>query len=217
MPRTLPLGLVLVGACLSAGLAQASDPVVEVRDAEGNPVRDAVVSLVVERVATNFPPERMKADIVQIDQEFSPLVTVVPVGATVRFPNRDAVGHHVYSFSEPRKFDLPLYAGEEAPEIVFDQPGVVTLGCNIHDWMRAYVVVADSPWYAITGEDGRAVLRDLPEGSSSLRVWHPRLRGAPVTVALGEAGSEIVQAKLTLRPALRARRGSGGTRGGGYR
>lgn len=85
------------------------------------------------------------SELEQINKEFRPHVTVVQRGGTVIFPNRDSIAHHVYSFAEAKKFELPLYSGVPAP-VTFDKTGLVTLGCNIHDWMKAYILVVDTPF-----------------------------------------------------------------------
>jgi hypothetical protein len=98
------------------------------------------------------------------------------VGTAVTFPNRDSVRHQVYSFSPAKRFELPLYTG--VPQAVtFDKPGVVILGCNIHDWMIGYVYVSESPYFAKTDAHGKAVLTDLPPRAYVLRVWHPQQSG----------------------------------------
>ena len=97
----------------------------------------------------------------------------IQAGTLVTFPNSDNTLHHVYSFSPAKTFELPLYSGKRAPPVLFDTPGIVTLGCNIHDWMVAHVVVLDSPWHARSGDDGGVLLR-APPGEYMLRVWHER-------------------------------------------
>ena len=101
----------------------------------------------------------------------------VRTGTAVSFPNNDDIRHHVYSFSEAKKFELPLYKGVPAEPVVFDQAGTVVLGCNIHDWMLAYVYVVDTPWRLVTDEKGAGVLDDLPAGRYRVDVLHPRLKG----------------------------------------
>ena len=105
------------------------------------------------------------------------MIVPVRVGTTVNFPNKDNIRHHVYSFSPPKKFELPLYTRKPAAPVLFDKAGVVVLGCNIHDWMIAYVYVSESAYFAKTGADGKATLSDLPAGKNTLRAWHPRLEG----------------------------------------
>lgn len=115
---------------------------------------------------------------------FVPEVLVVRTGTLVDFPNSDQVRHMVYSFSGAKLFRLPLYAGRTQPPVLFDKPGLVTLGCNIHDNMLGFVYVTDSPWHGRTDAEGHLVLRDLPPGSYTLRAWHP---------LLDESGSQLEQ------------------------
>ena len=115
----------------------------------------------------------------QRNTQFVPRVSVVTVGTPVSFPNSDNVRHQVYSFSPAKRFELPLYSGKPAAPVVFATPGVVELGCNIHDWMLAYVVVVDTPYHAITDARGQARIQ-APAGTYTLRVWHPGLAGGKV-------------------------------------
>lgn len=167
----------VLGLAFAAGLAhaQTAEIAASVTDQQGRPVTDAVVVAV--PVDGNMrPPQRPRdGTIDQVDKEFFPKVTVVPVGASVTFPNHDDVRHQVYSFSPAKRFELPLYAGVPAQPVVFDKPGVVVLGCNIHDWMVGYVYVSESPFFAKTGKDGKAVLAELPPRAYVLHVWHPQL------------------------------------------
>jgi plastocyanin len=137
-------------------------------------------------------PRTAPAVMDQQNKEFVPHVLAVPLGTPVAFPNRDNIRHHVYSFSTAKRFELPLYIGTPATPVVFDKPGVVVLGCNIHDWMVGYVYVVATPYFAKTGPDGRAHVSELPPGGYEARVWHPRMKGEPektgrpLTIAAGE-------------------------------
>jgi len=156
--------------------ATATAPVsvqVQVHDARGKPLADAVVFLESREAKAAVRPLRDVA-IEQINKQFSPRVTVVPVGSLVSFPNRDKVRHHVYSFSAIKAFELKLYAGTPANPVEFDRSGIAVLGCNIHDDMLAWVVVVETPYYARTAADGRATL-NAPAGSYRLRAWHDAL------------------------------------------
>lgn len=201
--------------CIGAPLTQGADLVVEVVDAKGVAVANAVVVFIPAGGVRQADKKRL--EIVQMRQEFSPLVTIVPLGSTVRFPNRDNVAHHVYSFSPAKKFDLPLYTGEAKHEVIFDREGVGTLGCNIHDWMVAHFYVTAAPFYALSGADGRAILRGAPAGAGSLRAWHPRLIGEEVTIAATVGGKEALVVRLSLRPEFKRRRAPAPGGGGGYR
>jgi plastocyanin len=153
----------------------AADVACKLTDPKGAPVADAVVSL--KRLDVPEPavaPAGTTAEIIQQNREFIPYVTAVQVGTTMHFPNRDKVEHHVYSLSKAKQFELPLYSGEAKRGILFDEPGVVTIGCNIHDWMIAYVVVLPTPHFAKTGSDGATTL-SVPAGHYHLEIWQPRL------------------------------------------
>jgi hypothetical protein len=113
----------------------------------------------------------------QWGREFIPYVLPIRTGTRVSFPNRDRIKHHVYSFSPAKRFELKLYSSAASAPVVFDRPGVVALGCNIHDWMQAWVVVLDTPYFAKTDTHGVATLENLPPGSYRASVWNPRLRG----------------------------------------
>jgi plastocyanin len=180
-----------------------------VTDQEGRPVADAVVvaTPLQGAPAATHPPAREIVD--QVGQEFVPHVKPILVGSAVFFPNKDNVRHQVYSFSPAKRFELPLYAGTPAKPVVFDKPGVVVLGCNIHDWMIGYIYVSESPYFAKTGADGTAKLSDLPPQSYQVRVWHPRLPGSDGTtqsVVLGADARSELSWKLVLKPEVRIRR-----------
>lgn len=203
--------LVLLGALAWAGPA-AGQLEVSVQEPGGKPVADAVVYAV--PLGSNGKPVRSPApaQIDQVDKEYVPYVTAVRVGTPVSFPNRDQIRHHVYSFSDAKTFEIPLYKGTPAEPILFDTPGVVALGCNIHDWMGAYVFVTDTPHFAVTDDAGRASLPDVSGGEYQVQVWHPRLKGETDSTAqrLRDAGSAtfVIEQKRVWRP--RRAPGSGG-------
>ena len=176
------MGAVLLGCAgaLLAASAQAADVQVQVQDASGRPLADAVVFLESEQARRQVRPVA-GLEMAQNHKQFVPQVLIVPVGSEVRFPNHDTVRHHVYSFSPAKKFELKLYAGTPAPPVRFEQSGVVELGCNIHDQMVGWVLVVGTPYYAQTSASGQAALSTVPAGRSRLRTWHARLpAGAPV-------------------------------------
>ncbi len=209
LTRALAAGAVVaslgVAPPADAGTVEAS-----VLDDKGKPVEDAVVYLVA-------PTPRGAAGRATLDQqnkEFLPHVLPVVVGAAVTFPNNDNIRHNVYSVSPAKKFELPLYIGTPAAPVVFDKPGVVVLGCNIHDWMLAYVYILSTPYFAKTGADGRARVADVPAGVWEVRVWHPRQRdatektGQPLTLADGDTGP--LAFKVRLKGEWRVPRREGG-------
>lgn len=157
---------------LLCGYAGAGTLEATVLNAAGRPVEDAAV--VAEPVLGADPRHHVMATIEQRDREFIPYVTIVQTGAMIEFPNRDPVKHHVYSFSPAKLFEIKLYAGKPVKPVVFDKSGEVALGCNIHDWMEAYVLVVNTPYFAKTGANGKALIAHIPAGRYRLRLWHPR-------------------------------------------
>ena len=174
MSRTAfgPLAALFVLA-MPAGAASLD---VQVRDLAGAPAPDAALFAV---PANPVPDARNRSmAIEQVDREFVPHVTVLQVGTAVNFPNRDPILHHVYSFSPAKPIEIKLYSGRSPQEVVFDKPGVVVLGCNIHDWMAAYVVAVPTPYFGKTDAAGHVRLRDLPAGAYEVQAWHPQQRAA---------------------------------------
>lgn len=162
------LSLVLAVNCYSEQLS------IVVNDQAGQPLNNVVVSAYSENsddVQQSQSVAKSPVIIDQIKKKFVNHVTPVQVGTPVSFPNHDQIRHHVYSFSPAKTFEIPLYKGLPAEPIVFDREGVVSLGCNIHDWMSAYVVVVDTPFFTKTDRSGNAVLT-LPSGHYKIRVWH---------------------------------------------
>src|SRR6202166_3558982 len=203
------VGLILVGAAL----AQAAEVHAVVRDHKGKLVADAVVLAVPvdPRSALHARPPADAVD--QVDKQFVPYVKPIFVGSTVRFPNSDKIRHQVYSFSPAKKFELPLYAGTDAQPVVFDKPGVVVLGCNIHDWMIGYIYVSETPFFAKTEAAGTATIDDMPPGEYTVRIWHPSMEHGEETTArrvtLNADGSANLEWEVGLKPALRVPRMSG--------
>ena len=174
MPRATLLAVAaLLAACALLavpGALRAATLEVEARNTEGAPIADAVAYAMPRGVAPAF--RKREAQVEQVDKQFVPLVSVVQTGTAVQFPNRDQIRHHVYSFSPPRPFELKLYVGTPVAPLVFDKPGEVVLGCNIHDHMIAYVYVVDTPHFAKTGADGKARIEGLPAGEYDVKLWY---------------------------------------------
>jgi plastocyanin len=170
-----PHAICLAALLALCGPARAGRIEAYVATPAGTPVEDSAV--VIEPLSAPAPRRRATATIEQRNREFAPYVTVVQTGTAIEFPNRDPFKHHVYSFSPAKNFEIKLYAGKPAQPVVFDKPGEVALGCNIHDWMEAYILVVDSPYFAKTGSKGRALIANVPPGHYRLRLWHPRQKG----------------------------------------
>lgn len=143
---------------------------IKVTDFINNPVEDVVIALIPD--GPILPMHDQKTNISQIDYMFEPRIKVIQTGTTVHFPNYDPVHHNVYSFSKTKKFSISLYK-EEKPQITFDAPGIITLACNIHDWMLGYIIVLNTSYYGVTNETGIVNIENVPEGSYTLQYWHP--------------------------------------------
>lgn len=177
-----------LAACALAVPAGAASLDVRVRSPRGAGVRDAVVWAVPE--GRPVPASTASAVMDQKDRMFVPHVLAVQTGTAVRFPNSDNVRHHVYSFSPAKTFQLPLYKGTPPNPIVFDKAGIVTIGCNIHDRMSAFIIVVDTPHFAKTSADGRAKIAGLQAGRYVLRMWYPDMREEPQVRRIELTGSE---------------------------
>jgi len=155
---------------LSAPMVKAAPQQVLITDQQGQPLADAVVELLdpANKAYRNKP-----AEVAQQDLTFRPFVSAVQAGTPVDFPNQDKTRHHVYSFSPAKVFELKLYADKPEAPVLFDTPGVVALGCNIHDYMQAYVYVGESPFLVVTNEQGIATFDAMPAGAYQLKLWHP--------------------------------------------
>lgn len=196
------LGLAAALACAVG--AHAATLEVKALQRDGKPLVGAVITA--EAVNPAQPPAApIKAIMDQLNLAFAPDVLVLPVRSSVQFPNSDVVRHQVYSFSSAHRFQLPLYRGKPYPPIVFEQTGVITLGCNIHDNMLAYIIVTDAPYFGRTDAGGRWTSAGMSSGRYRVRVWHP-LASEPADVTQTvEVGSDqdVVELRLTrgLRPA----------------
>lgn len=159
---------VLLGGVLATDVASAHT--LQVLDQHGKALEDAVVELVPAQQSTAAPA---KGTMTQRGLMFVPFVLAVQQGSAVEFPNQDKTRHHVYSFSPAKVFELKLYAGKPEQPVLFDKPGIVVLGCNIHDHMQAYVYVGTSPYLGVSNAQGQVTFAELPSGTATLKVWHP--------------------------------------------
>ncbi len=215
--RPSTLFLLALALTTASRLLAAGGVNVTVKDTKAQPVADAVVSLMPLDTPPKLTPAVDAFVVSQSGQEFEPYVTALVVGSRVAFPNRDTVRHQVYSLSKAKPFEIPLYGPGSGKTITFDQPGVVSLGCNIHDWMSAHLVILATPFFKKTTADGAIILNDLPPGRYRLDIWHPRLATdtrREVTIAPGDSPMQTIS--VVLKPDRRIRRAPDGT-GGGYK
>jgi plastocyanin len=204
--------LAAIGAAAECGAATLE---VSVLDERGRPIENVAIyatgaHAVGEHGATGAAlaaaADERTAVMDQQDLQFAPHVLVVQSGTQVAFPNSDTVSHHVYSFSEAKTFELPLYKGEVYEPVLFERPGIVVVGCNIHDGMLGYVVVVDTPHFALTNELGVALVEGLPAGEYTVAAWTPRVRPAGLppgmrVVVDGTAAAAEIRIAGRLAPA----------------
>lgn len=185
-------------------LAHAGPVGVRVVDLAGRPVPDAVVTL---HPASGVPAGPIRfpwgTTMTQKDITFRPGTLIVPVGASVAFPNHDKVRHHVYSFSKPARFELKLYGRDQTRSYTFRTAGAVALGCNIHDRMQGFIKVVDTPFAALTNAAGQTRVDGIAAGNARLTVWHPRLKAkhneATFVLDVPAAGAVAKQIQIGLR------------------
>jgi len=202
--------VLLLACCLLPASLLADELTVRVLLADGtSPVADAVVY-----INDGSKPSPVRSEVSQKNRMFHPHVLILPAGSSVDFPNRDNTQHHVYSFSPAKTFNLELYADKPEAPVVFDQPGIVELGCNIHDPMQAFIVVADTRAIGQTNEQGEVTLAlDFGDAqapvSLSLNIWHPRLpdNTRPLVRKIDAANIannviETISIELTPEPSL---------------
>lgn len=147
-----------------------------VSDRDGLALVNVVVFLKpIGRVAAVTPAQEIV--VIQEDAVFKPYISVIRVGSSVVFANRDKVEHHIKSFSNSKPFEIAVHKPGDTPApIRFDKEGVVVAYCILHDWMRAYIYVTDTPWYAITAQTtGIARIENVPPGDYEASAWHPDL------------------------------------------
>jgi plastocyanin len=190
-------GLSLPGPLLLPVAGVAGTVVVDAWTSDGQALPGAAVT-VRPLDGQGHPPAPVHAVMDQVNRAFVPDLLVIPVGSTVSFPNGDSVSHQIYSFSPAKRFQLPLYRGKPYPPVHFDQPGVVTLGCNIHDQMRGYLLVTDVPWYGLTSTDGTWTA-DLPPGRYRVALWHPRQDASETSLERDLTVGDTDRARVTVR------------------
>ena len=201
----LAQGVAVVCLLAATQPAHAENITVSVHDRAGEPVAD--VAVYVQRPGAEGAHASIgtRAVMDQVDKRFVPHVLVVQTGTLVEFPNSDTIAHHVYSFSHPNHFKLPIYKGNAHAPVRFEDNGIVVLGCNIHDNMLAYIAVVDTPVFGKTAEDGVAKLDGAIRAGDRISIWSPRFREdtAHLSVIVADEDAESTFAfklQRSLRP-----------------
>ena len=147
--------------------------------------------------------------LVQRNKTFEPHILMVPVGTMVEFPNKDPFFHNIFSLYDGRRFDLGLYESGSKRSVRFDRPGVSFLFCNIHAEMSAVVVSVDTPYFALSGRDGNAVIGNVPPGRYQLNVWYERgspeqLKELTRVVTISDSSRTIGPIQIVQNPSFTA-------------
>lgn len=197
------IAIIIISPVVDEAHAAAGGSIrIQITDENGLPVKDAVVE--VHPAAGFSGPIRFpwRMGMAQRSQQFVPGTLIVAKGSTVAFPNLDRVRHSIYSFSAPARFEIDLYGRDQTRTHTFPIAGSVKLGCNIHDQMRGYIRVTDTPFAGKTDRDGYITIAALPTGSANVTVWHPQLR-APRnehrTDLIIAGGSQARRLKVNMR------------------
>jgi plastocyanin len=205
----LSLALATLPCLASAGTLQ-----VTVLGSDGKPAADVAVQVLPAAPWSAQPPAE-PVRIVQRNLRFVPFVSVVPAGGTVRFVNRDRYDHHVRSQAggplgnvapaQQFEFRMAAFKGEKesTADLKLDTPGVIALGCHLHGSMRGHVLVSATPWVAVTDEQGRATLPQLPDGQAELKLWHPEQLADQAPLRLQLAGDQVAEARVNFAPRRR--------------
>ncbi|HEX4574187.1 MAG TPA: hypothetical protein VH158_03590 [Gemmatimonadales bacterium] len=187
------------GAAQADRVARVSGRIV-IREKRNKPSPDLGAAVVyLEGGLPPTPARPVTVDIAINDKAFAPRVVVVPIGATVRFPNHDPFDHNAFSASEPNQFDLGQYGRGEAKGWTFTHPGLVRVFCNIHPRMVAFVHVLATRYYAQPAGDGAFAIENVPPGAYTLHVWHERSPEATTAVTVTAAGASEIAVQLDAR------------------
>lgn len=201
-------------ATLAAMQAQCATLTLSITNAQGDAAADTVV-LVQPTASWAAQPLPPAAVVTQRDVRFVPYVTIVPVGGALRFVNGDSFDHHIRSLpggplgsvAPAKQFAFRLGAAgtgrDTSPEIRFDIPGGVLLGCHLHGSMRGHVFVSATPWFAVSDDKGQVTIEGVPEGQANVRLWHPDqlVEQPPLSLQLGPLSQ--AQARLNFNPRKR--------------
>jgi plastocyanin len=154
------------------------------------------------------PAPLKQATMAQRQETFRPHLLAIEVGTAVDFPNDDPMFHNVFSNYDGQVFDVQIYAPKTSRRVVFRRAGLVYVFCNIHEAMSAVIAVLPSPYFTITGPDGRFQIRP-PAGQYRLRVWHERVEPEVasrlervVTVGPGDIAIPDTALPLSTQPVM---------------
>ncbi|WP_228768397.1 hypothetical protein [Shewanella sp. TC10] len=174
---------IVTGLFLSAGFSlSALSHQFTIVNSNSEPMPNMVVSLTAlvpsPEQSINQPKGSTQPpiEVHQENKQFTPYITVIQKGYQLKFINDDDITHHIYSASGPKRFSFKLRKDNAQKDMVFDQAGHISMGCNIHDWMSGHVLVVDTPFYAVTNNLGQVEFDSVPDNEYQLDIWHPQLQ-----------------------------------------
>lgn len=178
---------------LTCSFYSSAELSIKIIDKQNRPLSNIVVEIESSAKDSEQSFAASDATMTQIDQQFVPHILAIRKGDMVNFPDTDTVQHHVYSFSEARTFEIAIYQQDVTRQIAFDKPGIVEIGCNIHDWMLGYIYVANSALFQQTSNDGTATFAKLPNSTIKFSIWHPRLKAQDLKQTFTVEPSQLTQ------------------------
>ncbi len=187
-PDAVPKGVAAISR-LSGHVQLTSDSAVSADE-----IAAVAVYFIPDKGAVHAKPDRYL--MYTHEKKFDPESLVVPVGSTVKFPNRDEILHNVFSATTGSQFDLGLIGEDGSGEHTFTKPGLVLVNCNVHSAMHATILVVDTPFFARTTRDGHFSLDGLPAGPGKLTFWHPRAGFQSIAVSL--PASALIEQSIRL-------------------
>ncbi|WP_348633905.1 hypothetical protein [Shewanella sp. WXL01] len=187
MTKTISYMAVAIGTIASSMALQAQAANIYIMDDNNQPMENMVVYLQSNNPAAFATPAlasdsstaqalQNPVEVHQKDKQFSPYITVVQKGYQLKFVNDDDITHHIYSASGPKRFSFKLRQDGVNKDMVFDQLGHISMGCNIHDWMSGHILIVDTPHFANTDNKGLVSFDNIAPGQYQLVVWHPQLQ-----------------------------------------
>ncbi len=205
--------ITILAASLPAAAAQLK---LTVLNADGKPAQDVGVQV---SPTAAWTPQPLPPPVVILQQNirFVPFVTVVPVGATVRFINKDKFDHHVRSqpggplgnVAPAKQFEFRMAAAKDGrdsagADLKLDTVGIVALGCHLHGSMRGHLLISSTPWVAVTDDKGQVTIDNLPDGQAEIKVWHPDQLSDQATTQVQANGTFSAEARLNFSPRVRS-------------
>lgn len=169
--------LVFVFCYLLSMSADAITVNVQVTDVSDNPLKNIVVYIdPLDGQRRTISDKTI--DIGQLNKSFTPYISVIQQGNTVRFHNQDDITHHIYSVTGENKFSIKIRSGQQKIKQDINHLGEVAMGCNIHDWMSGYLLVLDTPYFDKTNVKGDVSIDVPASGNYQVTVWHPQMSEA---------------------------------------